>query len=76
MNITVDSKAKIIVIVILTVIVGWSVLSGIQMGLHLLLPFPYGTILYYVVLILILIYLIKYILKLISNAIKTRDESG
>jgi len=62
MNITADSKARIIIIVTLTIVVGWSVLSGVQMGLHLLFPFPYGTILYYVLLILILAYLAKHVM--------------
>ena len=72
MNITADSKTKIIIIITLTAIVGWAVLSGIQMGLHLLLPFPYGTILYYVLLSLILVYMIKYLLTWRKNNSRPR----
>ena len=67
MNITADSKTKIIIIVVLTIMIGWSALSGIQMGLHLLLPFPYGTVLYYALLSLILIYLVKHIMTWLKN---------
>ena len=67
MNITADSKTKIIIIITLTAIVGWAILSGIQVGLRLLLPFPYGTILYYVLLSLILVYMIRYLITWRKN---------
>ncbi|WP_316506114.1 hypothetical protein [Nitrosopumilus sp.] len=67
MAVNIEPKMKLVIVAILTVIVGLSVLSGIQMGLTMMLPFPYGQVIYYSLMVIFLIYLIRYLMAWKKN---------